>query len=239
MASDGGLKHRLGTHGWKIVDREGHVLFIGSGPVDGPPDIATSTRSELGGLTAPMLLCASLARYWGLSHRCHYIWLTDSKAAMSKVTFLLRPTAQPRQYPDDIDFVTAVRALHTALGHKRIRCKWVKGHQDSYKEYNELSDDAKLNIDADTLASNYYWSGQGRKPTPQTPHFPEYKISISINGVRFPSKIDQQLRYHINGTYLKQHLQKQHRWNEKVWYQIHFEAFGRHFQNQYISKFSI
>ena len=153
IASDGGLKHRLGTHGWKIVAQDGQVLFLGSGPVDGPPDISTSTRSELGGLTAPMLLCASLARYWGLTHRCKYTWLTDSKAAISKVTFILRSSTQPRCYPDDIDFVTAVRALHIALGRKSIQCKWVKGHQDSGKDYNELSDAAKLNIDVNSLAS--------------------------------------------------------------------------------------
>ena len=61
------------------------------------------------------------------------------------------------------------------------------------------------------------------------PHFPEHKITISINGVRFPSKIDEQLRFHINGSYLKQHLQRRYGWNEKLWYLIDFETFGRHF----------
>jgi hypothetical protein len=59
IASDGGLKYRLGTHGWKIVARQGRTLFSGSGPVDGPYDISHSMctmRSELGGLTAPLLL---------------------------------------------------------------------------------------------------------------------------------------------------------------------------------------
>jgi hypothetical protein len=59
IASDGGLKYRLGTHGWKIVARQGRTLFSGSGPVDGPYDISHSTRSELGGLSstvAPSLI---------------------------------------------------------------------------------------------------------------------------------------------------------------------------------------
>ena len=236
IASDGGLKHRIGTHGWKIVDRSGNTLFSGSGPVDGPLDIANSTRSELGGLTAPMLLCASLARYWGLSHRCRYIWLTDSKAAISKVTFVLRSSAQPHRYPDDVDFVTAIRALYHTLGRKHFKCKWVKGHQDDRMDYDDLPTAAKLNIDVDALASEYFWSDHGRKPTSNIPHFPEYKITLSINGVRFPSKIDQQIRFHINGSYLKQQLQQQHRWNEKIWYLVDFEAFGRHFKKLPIHK---
>ncbi len=147
IASDGGLKHRLGTHGWKIVDCDGNTLFTGSGPVDGPIDIANSTRSELGGLTAPMLLCASLARYWGLSHRCRYNWLTDSKVAISKVTFVLRPSGQLRRYPDEIDYVTAISELYCALGRKNIKCKWVNGHQDDHKTYDDLFAAAKHNVD--------------------------------------------------------------------------------------------
>jgi hypothetical protein len=39
IASDGGLKHQMGTQGCKIVSRQGYPLFSGSGPVDGPFDI--------------------------------------------------------------------------------------------------------------------------------------------------------------------------------------------------------
>ena len=88
IASDGGLKHQVGTFGWKIVDRFSTTLFSGSGPINGPADIGHSTRSELGGLTAPLLFCVSLSKFWGLAHRCRYTWLTDSRAAISKVTFI-------------------------------------------------------------------------------------------------------------------------------------------------------
>ena len=68
IASDGGLRKGIGTLGWKIVEkgrcgRGDRSLFEGSGPVDGPTDIANSTRSELGGLVPPFLY----ARHW---HPC-------------------------------------------------------------------------------------------------------------------------------------------------------------------------
>ena len=56
MGSDGGLKDRIATFGWKKIVAKGTrtanniPLFDGSGPVDGPHDITHSTRSELGGL---------------------------------------------------------------------------------------------------------------------------------------------------------------------------------------------
>jgi hypothetical protein len=135
-----------------------------------------------------------------MSHRCRFTWLTDSKAAISKVTMVARATSKPRRYPNDIDYVTAISELHKSLG-GRLKTKWVKGHQDDRQDYNELSTDAKLNIDSDALASNHYWSGSGIKPTTAIPHFQEYKITISINGTIYPSKIDNQLRYHINMVY--------------------------------------
>ena len=137
IASDGGLKHGIGTYGWKIVDRANNPLFSGSGPVDGPHDIGNSTRSELGGLTAPLMLCISLARFWGLAHRCRYKWLTDSKAAISRVEFITRNSYTPRTYPDDLDYITAIHEIHKSLGGRRLRkIKWIKGHQDDDNDYD-------------------------------------------------------------------------------------------------------
>jgi hypothetical protein len=85
IISDGGLSHSVGTFGWKIVDRRRIPLFQGSGPIDGPTEVGSSTRSELGGFTAPLVLIQAISRYWGLKHRCKFYWIVDSKAAMAKV----------------------------------------------------------------------------------------------------------------------------------------------------------
>jgi ribonuclease HI len=135
--------------------RLGYTLFYGSGPVDGPIDTNHSTRSELGGLTAPLLLVSSLAKFWGIQHRCRYKWITDSKAAISKVTFITNSRNNLRRYPDDVDYITAIRELHRSLGGRKLRSTWVKGHQDGTVEYNKLSAEAKLNVEVDELASKY------------------------------------------------------------------------------------
>jgi hypothetical protein len=205
--------------------------FSGSGPVDGPFDISHSTRSELGGLTAPLLLVTSLAKFWGLNHKCRYRWITDSKAAISKVTFVTGPQYSPRQYPDDIDYVTAITELHRSLGGRKLHPTWIKGHQDGDTAYDELSSDAKLNVDVDQLASDHFWSGHGTRPSHQIMHLSEYRITIAVNGVIYPTRIDEQLRYHINGTYLKETLKSHYSWNKTTWNRIDIAAFGRHFKS--------
>jgi hypothetical protein len=102
----------------------------------------------------------------------------------------------------------------------------VKGHQDAHNKYKDFSPTAKLNVDVDDLASHHYWSGKGLKPTKDVPHLGKMRDTISINGVCFPSKIDKQLRYVINGLYLKSHMQHHHCWNEKVWNLINFDSFA-------------
>jgi hypothetical protein len=34
-------------------------------------------------------------------------------------------------------------------------------------------------------------------------HLKEHKVSIAIIGDIYPTRIDEQIRYHINGSYLK------------------------------------
>ena len=184
---------RVGTFGWKIVTgqrsaaAEITTLFEGSGPVDGPRDIANSTRSELGGLVAPLLLCSSLAKFWGLRHKCRLRWLTDSKAAISRVEFITQHNHQPtRRVPNDIDYVTAIRSLHKSLGLK-FKPEWVKGHQDDRVEYSNLSLNAKLNVDTDNLATQHMF-GKRHMPVESTMHVPWQKVSIVINGTRYPSQ---------------------------------------------------
>ena len=69
IVSDGSLASNIGTFGWHIIQAPSLILFEGTGPVDGIIESANSTRSELGGFAAPLLLVAAISRFWGLPHR--------------------------------------------------------------------------------------------------------------------------------------------------------------------------
>jgi hypothetical protein len=92
--------------------------------------------------------------------------------------------------------------------------------------YGQLSSEAKLNVDADELATLAHMKSNA-KPMRITPHIPSTKISITILKTRYSGNFDSNLRYHINGGYLRGHLQSTNNWTDTVWNTIDMNSFGR------------
>jgi hypothetical protein len=65
-----------------------------------------------------------------------------------------------------------------------------------------------------------------RQSVEHTEHTPESRVSISINGLRLTSQIEESLRFHINGYHLRQYIQSRQRWPDQVWQRVDLEAFG-------------
>lgn len=98
------------THGWVLATGSIVLLFTGAGPIDGPFDLSSSTRRELGGLASSLLLIAAMSRLWGIRHRASFRWCADSKAAISRA---LRYAHQRSRYymPPDSDLLSLIRNL--------------------------------------------------------------------------------------------------------------------------------
>ena len=227
IITDGGLKDHNATFGWKIITPDRTVLFQGSGPADGPPETESSTRSELFGFAAPMIIVNQLARWWGIKHRCKFRWLVDSQAAIKQVKDIRRKQTLPRHQPENVDVLTTIFHL-TKECRRPITIDWVKGHQDDDKHYDELSRDAQLNIDVDRLATNYRESG-GRSRAILT-HYPPTQVSVSINNIRLPGKIEPSIRYHVNGSALKQYVTKFNKWDAFTARCVDWYSFGLNFR---------
>ena len=227
FATDGGLHAQKGTHGW-VISTGTKILFQCAGPVDGPRDTASSTRSELGGYASALLLIRALYRFWGLRHRSKFHWYCDSKAAISRVKrYTSHKTLVPKM-PDDADLMSIIRSCQQEL-HTRIRIHWVKGHQDTTAKQSTLSLASRLNILADALATNYRQSGS-LKSIKSVAHEPEQRLSIAVNGIRLTSQYDASIRFHINGYHLRNYLQAKKGWTNKVWESVDFYTFGKHFR---------
>jgi hypothetical protein len=109
-----------------------------------------------------------------------------------------------------------------------MKTQWIKSHQDGKKSYDQLTSDAKLNVDVDDLATKCHQNKRA-KPRRVTAHIPSMQMSISILNTRFYCKIDEHIRYHVNGSYLRKYTQTRHNWSDKVWDMIDMNAFGRNF----------
>jgi hypothetical protein len=133
------------------------------------------------------------------------------------------------KYPDNSDYVSVIRNIIRNL-RRPIRHVWVKGHQDDRKAYNDLDYAAQQNVDVDLLATDYFKFGP-KRPMRSIQHIDDQLISLTINGMRYPGNLEANLRWHINGSYVKLYLQKRKGWTESVWQTIDFHNFGSHFQS--------
>jgi hypothetical protein len=227
IVTDGGLKHQNATFGWNIILPDRMTLFQGSGPADGPTESESSTRSELFGFAAPMLIIVQLSKWWGLKHRCKFRWLVDSTSAIKQVRQIHRRTTLPRYQPDNVDILTLL--FHLFQDFRRpLRIHWVKGHQDDFTPYSELSRDAQLNVDADHLATGYRDSGRSSRSN--LLHFDPVQVSVSINRNRLPGKIEDSIRYHVNGTALKQYIVQHNKWLPFTVFCVDWYSFGLNFR---------
>ena len=230
IASDGGLKTDKGTYGWKIVTNTDEVLFSGAGPVDGDYRSASSTRSELYGIAAPVLLLASLKRFWGTPHRAHYSWVCDSQSALKQVRQLQFHKTRKRRQPNNVDILSIISANLSDIGRK-LEGKWVKAHQDDDNPYDELTRDARLNVDADKLATWYRDHATLPQTRQTTSHAPGTNISISIGIIRLTGNFDSSIRHHINGYQARQYIKRTRDWNDEVFDSVDWHNFGQQFKS--------
>jgi hypothetical protein len=110
LASDGSLDpHReLASFGWLLIGN-GNVLVRGSGPVDGVPDLLSSTRAELFGMGACLEMIHQLCSFYSiLGCRSQIQIFVDNKAAIKQVNRTRRPVSRKRRICHDLDIITHI-----------------------------------------------------------------------------------------------------------------------------------
>ena len=226
LASDGGLSNTSATHGW-VLSTGSQVLFQCSGPVDGPMDTNSSTRSELGGCASALLLLSAFTKLWGLKHRCSFNWYSDSKSAISRFHKFCGRRRSLRMPPDS-DLLSIISTSLKAL-RRSFRPIWIKAHQDDQCSYERLPLAARLNIDADFLATRYREHGRLRCIS-IVDHRAENVSTLYLNGSPLTSQYDECVRFHINGYHQRAVIQKTEKWSDAAWDSVDFFTFGKHFR---------
>jgi hypothetical protein len=227
FASDGGLKDQHGTFGWIISSATNEVLYEGAGPVDGPPESSSSTRSELCGYAAVLLFYQLLMSQWKQQPLCTYRWVCDSKAAISNATKVTDSTRSVQSQPNHADYLGIIRETATQLN-QPIEPVWVRGHQKRPKEGETVSSatDIRHNDQVDKLATWYREESKKSQSTATKAHDSGSIISVFLNKIRLVSHIEDSIRYHINGYHLRQYTQYKHGWTNATWDSVDFEMFG-------------
>ena len=95
--------------------------------------------------------------------------------------------------------------------------------------YDKLPLAARLNIDADFLATRYRQHGRLRSCS-SLDHRTDQQVSIFINGTPVTSQYDECIRFHVNGYHHRNYVQTHHGWDDRTWNDIDFYTFGQHFR---------
>ena len=227
ISSDGGLKGYQGTFGWQLSSATNEILYEGAGPVDGPLDSASSTRCELGGLVAPLLLMALVCNKFGALPTAGLRWVTDSKCAISNVQSMQPSPGYAKRQPNNVDYLASIHALSISFDCP-LEPVWIKGHQDSSTlPEGATRQDIDRNNKVDELATWYRDQPKLPQSKEATEHAPESRVSISVNGLRLVGHIEPTLRHHIDGCYLRCYMQSKHKWNDRTWNSVDLESFGK------------
>ena len=143
-----------------------------------------------------LLLLSALTKLWGLKHRCSFNWYSDSKSAISRFhKFCGR--RRSLCMPPDSDLLSIISTSLKAL-RRSSRPIWIKAHQDDQCSYDRLPLAARLNIDADFLATRYREHGRLRCIS-TVDHRAENVSTLYLNGSPLTSQYDECVRFHING----------------------------------------
>ena len=230
FGSDGSLSANGGSFGY-VMSMAEVPLWEGAGPVDGDRSTASSTRSELFGYAGTLEFLILLHKVYNLclSHSTVVTWI-DSESALSRLRKLQSGRLYSRAYPDDADVISHIQGLWSILQGVTHTLKWVKAHQDDSCSFNDLQWSAKLNVIADSLATEYYNSTthSGNRPNTNPLFFPSSKVSLLANGQRVTANISSAIRFHIQGTVHRAYLQSSKpNWSQHtVWNYIDHECIG-------------
>ena len=207
LCCDGSVLQRLGSFAYGLAQSgSDKLLFDQHAPVHGDLDQLSSTRCELMGILACIEYLKYLTHKYTFSEKHFIILLADNISALSspyKNTTSIKFTFSP-----DMDIILHIKSLLKHLPF-RIKFKHVKGHQDKHSSYADLSPLAKLNVQMDTKAKQFFTSPINA-PTYslQSPSLPGEMLSISDPHSRIVKDFGSNLRRHSTGHLAEAHMAK-------------------------------
>ena len=171
VVSDGSAKGNQMTYGWVMYTSNKNILATGQGPCAGRP---SSMRGEAGGMLSPILFLSTLqdiSNHAMGKPRIRFI--ADNQSLITR-------ECQHQDYKDPYPNYTLkaefdlTEQIYQSINDADLQATFqhVKGHQDDHQEYNKLSFEAQLNVQADELAEDFYGKFNFQPNVPMLPACP-------------------------------------------------------------------
>jgi hypothetical protein len=124
----------------------------------------------------------------------------------------------------DYDLIEEIHQVHKSYNIVPT-FRWVKGHQDAKKPYEELSIDAQLNVTADELATAYRDQYGRYEPFVPVNHISQ--ANITIQGRTLTSHYTETLHNGATEAPYLQYVQNKFGWSNTIVNDIHWHGFAQ------------
>jgi hypothetical protein len=191
----------------------------------------SSQRAELAGILSLVSFLKHSSQYFDTQPRLHasVLIVCDNKGAIEHATPKDYKPSAIRANHNDYDLVAEIHSAIKASG-LRIKLQWVKGHQDRNAPPGKiLTQEAQLNIIADSLASEYI-KELNNLPAPlvQTPTMlPSTNARLLLGRSPITSNHKLHIRTASNLPALQAYILRRNDWTRETWDSIEWDSHTR------------
>ena len=207
ISTDGSKGSRRSGGSWIIALHNGTHITSGYNPNFGQIRQINSYRAEIYASLSVSLFLYYFAKYFMIVIGNAFIAICDNLSFVDKLSWLLEDDYNNH----GLHKSTEQEAFHLILKTlpKTFSIEHVKGHQDDYKRYRDLPIKARLNIDADEIATS-------SSSIPLNHHIQSTKFIIYVNNEYAHHRIDHQIRIHSHAKQAKAFLCEKYSWNLSI-----------------------
>jgi hypothetical protein len=192
LASDGGARDDLGSFGWEIVIGD-ETLWQRKGPTFGARP--GSFRAESYGFISALLFLQACSHYFDtvIDSNLTHDFYCDSESLFKRIRrALTRSWVNPSHcLASDFDLESGILKLINTLSIS-FQYLHVKSHQDDDTEIHLLPWAAQMNVQADSLATDFL--DNYAEPSKLVPFIPASQASLSIHGETITRRFATRLR---------------------------------------------
>jgi len=223
LVTDGGASDTMGTFGWIIGTLSGTRLAAGSGPVFGfdPRSYRAETYGCRSGMTFIQLAFkfCDLPMSGSLSVRFDNQGLLKKQTSFRKFALARHSAALHSEW----DAVISVYNLMDQFPQLPV-LKHVYGHQDLEVSYEDLPLDAKMNTEADALATLEL--KEFSTPYHHVPFDPDSRVMLSIEGITVTRRLETTIRTTARLPALIAYYQDRLNWDTRTFHAVDWQLFG-------------
>ena len=206
IATDGAKGKKKSGGGWVLALDNGHHLIEGYNPNFGQSNKITSYRSEAYAVLSATLFLHHYCNSFGVSLNNTITAGYGNQALVDKLSWLLEDPYHQSNLHNETDSEALRIILKIVPANYKIL--HVYGHQDKKTKYEQLTINAKLNVDSDRLATT-------NKKIPINTNINSYPFSIYIKGKYAHHHSYENIRIESHADEAQAWLQSKYSWSSK------------------------